>query len=370
MFILVLVIFVLILSLIVMVHEAGHYFVAKRNGVKVQEFGFGYPPRFCAWYKTREGKIRFVKGKDVNKRKDIVDTIFSLNFIPFGGFVKMLGEESQDKSKNSFSQKSPWVRAKIIVAGVVANFLLAWLLLTIWFWIIPKDIASQVVVVSVNQDSLAQEIGIKANDTIRQINDRSIETVSDLKEAIVLYRGNEVSMTISRFGKDEQKKVFFPEDTESPLGVSLAETGSSDNFPDVLWWQAPYWALMEIFGVVWLSLNFILGLIASIFRESDVSADMVAGPVGVFGLLYQIIGYGPAFVLRFIAMISIAVGFFNLLPIPALDGGHLLFIVGEAIRGKKIIKSQWENSIHWFGFILLLILFVVITYNDISKLIK
>jgi len=361
------VVFIFILSLLVIVHELGHFILAKRNGVGVEEFGLGYPPRICGWYRSKEtGKLRFVKGKDVKKRKDISGTIYSLNWIPFGGFVKMLGEEQESKSKKSFSQKSPWVRAKIIVAGVIANFLLAWVLLTVWFWVIPKNMPNQIIVVSVNSNSAAEEMGIKPNDFILKVNNQEVKTIEDLQAISKDNRGKEVSIIINHFGREEEKRAHLPEGSDAPLGVALAETGS-DQMPNYPWWQAPYWAFMEIVAVIWLSLSFLIGLIMTLFGKAQVSADMVSGPIGVFGLLYQVISFGPAFVLRFTAMISIAIGFFNLLPFPALDGGHLLFIVGEAIRGKKLIKAEWENALHWFGFIILLILFAVVTYNDISK---
>lgn len=361
-------VFIIILTVIVLVHELGHFLVAKRNGVKVDEFGLGYPPRIFGWYKSNKtGKWRFVKGKDVEKRKDINDTIYSLNWIPFGGFVKMLGEEDESKSKNSFSEKSPWVRAKIIVAGVLFNFLLAWVLLMIWFWAMPRDMPNQVVVVSTNKNSVAEEIGIKPNDFILKINDQKIENIESLQNITKENKGKEITIIVNHFGKEEEKKVILPVDTDAPLGIALAETGSSEDLPRFPWWQAPYWAFIEIVNVIWISFSFIIGLIMTLFGKAQVSTDAMSGPIGVFALLYQVIGYGWAFILRFVAMISIAVGFFNLLPIPALDGGHLLFIVGEAIRGKKIMKAKWENSLHWAGFIILLILFAVVTYNDISK---
>lgn len=362
------IIFILILSLLVLVHEFGHFLLAKRNGVKVEEFGFGYPPRACGWYKSKKnGKWRYASGKDIEKRKDIGGVVYSINWIPFGGFVKMLGEEQDSKSKESFSEKSPWVRAKIIVAGVLFNFLLAWLLLTVWFWVLPKDIPNQVVVVSVAQDSVASEIGLKSNDFIVNVNGEKIDNIEELQKITKENKGKEIDIVVNHFGKDETKTAILPDNTDAPLGVGLAETGSSDNIPNIPWWQAPYWAFMEILAVIWMSMQFIIGLISGIFGESQVSADMVSGPVGVFALLYQVVGFGWAYILRFIAMVSIAVGFFNLLPFPALDGGHLIFIIGEAIRGKKLMKSEWENVLHWAGFGIILILFVIVTYNDISK---
>lgn len=367
MFYIALIVFILILSLIVIVHELGHFLVAKRNDVEVDEFGFGYPPRICGFYKSKKtGKWRFFWGKNDVYRDDINDTIYSLNLIFFGGFVKMLGEEKESSSKRSFSQKSPWVRAKIIVAGVMCNFLLAWILLTLFYFFMPKNINNEIIVVDVNNNSIAYEIGIKQNDFILKVNNDDIIDIAQLQNKIKENKGKEFQITIGRYGKEEIKTIKLPEDN-SILGISMIETKQGDAELDH-WYKAPYYAFLDILNTIWASLQFIGQLIASFFGAPKVSTDSVSGPVGVFSLLYQIIYLGFSYVLRFAAMISVAVGFFNILPFPALDGGHLLFILAEKIRGKKIIKTEFENAFHWLGFAALLILFVVITYNDISKL--
>lgn len=370
MLILAIIIFILILSVLVIVHEAGHFWIARRNGVKVEEFGIGYPPRFCGWYKSiKTGKWRFFKGNNCDKRSDIKNTMYSINFIPFGGFVRLLGQESDSNSKESYSQKSPWTRAKIIFAGAGMNFLLALLLLTIWFWIVPKNLPNEIVVVAVEKNSVAESIGIKPNDFITKINNQTISSYEQLQEFTKANAGKEINITIKHYGKEETNQVVLPENSTAPLGVSLAETGM-DSIPNIPWYQAPYYAFIEIVNVIWLSISYIGSFIASLFGGVKVSTDSVSGPIGIFTYLRQIIYLGPSFVIRFAAMISVAVGFTNLLPFPALDGGHLVFIAGEMIRGKKIMKEKWENAIHTIGFALLLILFVFVTYNDISRLIK
>lgn len=368
MFYLALLIFILILSLIVLVHELGHFLVAKRNKVKVEEFGFGYPPRICGFYKSsKTGKWRFFWGKNDSYRDDINDTIYSLNWIIFGGFVRMLGEEKESVSKESFCQQTPWVRAKIIVAGVVCNFLLAWILLTIFYFIMPQNINNEIIVVGVNKNSIAQELDIRQNDFILKINNKDIENIEQLQKEIKDSKGKDIQITFKRYGNEIIKETYLPEGENSILGISMIETKQGEEKLDH-WYKAPYYALFDIINAIWASLQFIVSLVASLFGAPKVSTDSVSGPVGVFSLLYQIIYLGFSYVLRFAAMISVAVGFFNILPFPALDGGHLIFIIAEKIRGKKIIKAQFENVFHWLGFIALLILFVIITYNDISKL--
>lgn len=369
MLIIAILIFILILSILVLVHELGHFWVAKRNHVRVEEFGFGYPPRIFGIYKsTKTGKWRFFSRTNDSKRDDINDTIYSINSIPFGGFVKLLGQEGESKAKESYCQKSPWVRAKIIASGALANFLLAWILLTIWFWIIPKNLPNQVVIISVDKNSAAAEADLKPNDFIIKLNDKNIMDVQTLQNITKENKGNEVKLTVRHYGREEVKDVKLS-DSAAPLGISLAESGTGD-IPQIKWYQAPYYAILEIGSVIWLTLSYLGAMIASLFGGAKIATDMVSGPVGIFSFLYQIIYLGSGFVIRFAAMVSIAVGFTNLLPLPALDGGHLAFIVGEMVRGKKIMKVQWENALHTAGFIILLILFVIITYNDISRLIK
>lgn len=369
MLIIAIIVFIFTLSLIVLVHEYGHFLFAIRNGVKVEEFGIGYPPRATGWYKSsKTGKWRFFKNKNNLKREDVSGTIYSINWVPFGGFCKMKGEEEDIKAGDSFSSKSPWSRAKIIVGGVLFNFLLAWVLLTGWYWFAPKEVPNEVVVVSVADGSAASEAGIKNNDFIKSIDGVEVGNIEDLQKLTKERQGKDIKMVVNHFGKEEVREVTLPENTDAPLGVSLVETGA-DEMPDLVWWKAPWYALEEIVLVIWMSLSFLWGLLMTLIGRAQVSTEGVSGPIGVFSFLYQIIHLGPAYILRFIALISVAVGFFNILPFPALDGGHLVFIAAEAIRGKKIMRQEYENIFHWIGFAILIILFVIITYKDIAKLI-
>lgn len=346
MFVITLIIFLLILSFLVLVHEFGHFIVAKRNRIHVEEFGLGFPPKIWS--------------------KKIHSTIYSINAIPLGGFVKLLGEEEDVNHKNSFSRRSPWVRAKVIVAGVLMNFLLAWTLLTIWFWAVPAHLENKVAVVEIQTNSIAAKAQIKPNDFITKIGDVNIKTSDDLDQFTKNHQGETVSIVVERFNKDITKEITLAKGTEDSLGIAMTDTGG--DIAKVPWYMAPIEALKEMVGVVWLSLLFIWKLILSIFGlAAPISKEAVSGPVGIFAFLYQIITFGWAYVLRFAALISLALGFFNILPLPALDGGRLLFIIGEGIRGRKLVKAEFENAIHWVGFLVLLALMVLITYNDIVR---
>lgn len=367
MVILVIILFLIILGLLVFVHELGHFLIARRNGVKVEEFGFGFPPRLGGFYRSSEtGKLRWFWKKNDKLRKDIADTVYSINWIPLGGFVKLLGEEEICDHPRSFSCKSPWARTKVLVAGVLGNFLLAWILLTIWFWIIPRNLPQEIVVISVGKNSPADIAGIKPNDFILKGDDQNIKTTKDLSNFTKSHQGQEAIFTIEHFGKNIEKTIKLGENTDTPLGISMAEIGG-DQIPKFPWWQAPYYAFMEMIAVIWMSLQFIGGLIASLFGGAKVSTESVSGPVGIFAFLYQIIYFGVAYIIRFAALLSVAIGFFNILPFPALDGGRLVFVAAEAIRGKKIVKMEFESMLHWIGFLILLALVAVITYHDIGR---
>ncbi len=361
------ILFLLILSILVLVHEFGHFYVAKKNGVFVEEFGLGYPPRICGWYKSsKTNRYRFFWRDNHLKREDVSDTIYSLNFIPLGGFCKMLGEDEQIRSKKSFSEKSPWIRFKIIIAGVTLNFLLAWILFSLWLYLVPAYIDNNVVVISVVADSKAQEIGIKQNDFISKINNEELKDSNDLIEFTKENKGQEVAITIKRYNEEKEIVTTLP-DKDQPLGVSLADTGGEvQKYP---WYLVPFVALDEMLLTIWISLTFLWQLILSLFTSARAPSEAVSGPVGVFSFLYQIIGFGWLYVIRFTALISLALAFFNLLPIPALDGGRLAFIIPEMIFKKKIVAEKVENAIHVGGFFVLIILLVLVTYNDIVKLV-
>ncbi|MBI4032309.1 site-2 protease family protein [Candidatus Berkelbacteria bacterium] len=339
--------FVLIFGAIIVIHEAGHFFVARWEGMRVKEFAFGFPPR-----------IKSIKRGG---------TQFSFNAVPLGGYVSILGEEEESDAADSFGKKSPWARLRVVLAGITMNFLLAWVLLTVYFWVAPfGPKVDAIAIASVRSGSAAEQAGIKVNDFIVAANGEALESESDLSEFTKAHAGQTVSFDVRRNGGTETISVTLGTDAAAPLGVAIADVGEA---PVVPWYLAPWYALQEIWFTVVATLTFIGSFVAKLFGGGQgVSVDAVSGPVGIFAMLQQILMLGVPAVIRFSALISLAVGIFNLLPFPALDGGRAAFLLVEGFFGKRAISHRSEALIHALGFVLLILLILVVTYYDIRKL--
>lgn len=342
-----LLLFVLIFGAIIIIHEAGHFFMARREGMRVREFAFGFPPRITS---VRRG-----------------GTQFSINALPLGGYVSILGEDEDSAAPGSYSKKSPWSRLRVVLAGIAMNFLLAWVLLTIYFWIAPfGPTVDAIAIASVRPGSAAELAGIKVNDFLVSANGEPLETEASLTEFTRSHPGQEVTFELRRNGKLETVSVQLGTDASAPLGVGIADVGEA---PHVAWYLAPWYALVETWWSIVAHLTFIGALVSKLFgMGKDVSVDAVSGPVGIFAMLQQIMVLGVPAIVRFSAIISLAVGIFNLLPIPALDGGRALFLVVEGLFGKRAISHRTEALVHALGFILLITLILFVTYLDIQKL--
>ncbi len=344
------VLFILIFGLIIFLHELGHFLVAKREGMRVKEFAFGFPPRL---FSKKRGETRF-----------------SLNLLPLGGYVSILGEDEESQAAGSFVQKSPWARLRVILAGVTMNIVLAWLLLVVWFWVAPlAPKVDAVAVAAVLEGSVAEEIGLAVNDFIVSGNGTEFHSDEQLAEFTSEHRGDTVNFLIRRNGSEfTVPATLASEATASPLGVSVVDIG--EGVPEVEWWQAPWLALVEMANVTLLTLSFLGSLFLKLFGlgPEGVSVEAVSGPVGIFVFLKQTLTLGAPFVLRYAALISLAVAIFNLLPFPALDGGRAIFLLYEGLTGKRALSQTVEGWIHTIGFGLLLLLIVVVTYFDIQKL--
>lgn len=341
------ILFILIFGLIVFVHELGHYLVAKREGMTVKEFALGFPPRLFS----------FVKG----------GTRYALNLFPLGGYVSILGENEEVAQKGSFSAAKPWARFRVSMAGIVMNVLLAFVLLTVWFWLAPlQNTPNALVVASVAEGSAAESADIKMNDFILSAGGQELTSAKQLTEFTGEHKGQEVVLKIQRNGSTFDQSVRLGE-KDAPLGISVVDL--SESVPQVKWYLAPWYAIQEIVAIAAMTFAFLGGLILSLFGiGKEVSADAVSGPVGIYTQLQQVSTLGLASILRFSALISMAIALFNILPLPALDGGRATFILWEAFTGKKIISHQKEGIIHATGFLLLLVLMVVVTFMDIKKL--
>ncbi|PIZ93293.1 MAG: RIP metalloprotease RseP [Candidatus Magasanikbacteria bacterium CG_4_10_14_0_2_um_filter_41_10] len=388
-----LILFIGILALLVLVHEWGHFFVARKSGMKVYEFGFGFPPRAFGWYKDpKTGKFVFVQGKGKNTLKETVGgedrehtdefpaTLYSLNWLPLGGFVKIKGENGELASESdSFGAKPFWKKGSVLIAGVTMNVVLAAVLLSIGFTIgLPadRDVLSdpQAIVVEppmvtaqqVESGSPADNAGVQYGDILESISGVPLITSSDLVSYIEEHPTEESVLTVKR-GGEELHLTLMPEplsekDPTPRLGIILADAGIV-RYP----WYLAIWKgiLSALFGVVNIFLAFFF-LIKGLVMGQGL-AFSVAGPVGIAVVVGESARLGLSYVINIMAMLSLSLAVINILPIPALDGGRLFFVVYERVF-KKPVPMKYEQAAHTIGFLLLMLLIVVVTWRDISNL--
>ena len=388
-------VFLIILGLLIFFHELGHFFVAKRNGIKAEEFGFGFPPRIFGFQilsgkKEKEGKIlnkrkiRFIWGKrdteEETENKDSLDesTIYSINWIPLGGFVRIKGENGENKEKDSFATKSAWIRIKVLGAGITMNFVLAWAAISLALIIgAPQAIEdnqkadnSKIQIAQVIEGSPAEKMGIKVGDEMvkclgeNQRCQKNFSTISEIQDLIKEEKGKEIIFEIRR-GKETlslkgEPRSEYPEN-QGPMGISLVETAIV-SYP---WYEAIYKGLMSTFNLIWLILSTFFNIIKDLIIGQKVSVD-VSGPVGIAYLTKQVTSLGFTYILQFIALLSINLGIINGFPFPALDGGRILFILIEKIKGSPV-SQKVEQFIHTSGFIALILLMVLVTFRDLIK---
>ena len=333
---------------------------ARFFGVKVEEFGLGFPPRM---------KKLFKKG----------DTEYTLNWLPIGGFCKIMGEDGEDKNNpESFSSRSVGQRALILSGGVIMNIILAMILFSLIFMVgMPTDVTGgideskisgfkdqKVQITSVAKNSPAAEAGIMMGDTVLKINETKIATIEELQNYIDNHRGEEVNIYLLRGKKEITKKLIpreNPPDEEGPIGVGLAETAMV-SYP-VHW--AIWKGIIHTIKITIFIITAFAGIIWSLLTVGKMGAE-ISGPVGIVVLTGQMSAMGLIYLLNFTALISVNLAIINALPFPALDGGRLLFLAVEKIKGSPI-NQQWEAKVNNIGFALLMLLMVVITFKDIAK---
>lgn len=345
--------FIIVLSILVVVHELGHFIAAKRAGILVEEFGFGLPPR--------------VFGKKYG------ETLYSLNLLPFGGFVKLHGENTDDEIKNSkraFLYKSKKVRTSIVLAGVFMNFILGIVAfgLVYSFMGIPRQ-TENVKVVEVREGSPAQATGILVDDVVKSVEGEPVRSNSEFISTVEKYKGKEVTIEIIRGGENLSLKSSpreNPPEGEGSLGVIISST--EIYFPPI--WQRPFYGVYYGFkeALFWGETVAVgmWDMVAGLFR-GEVPRD-VAGPVGIYALTTAAATYGIWSLINFLGVLSINLAILNVLPFPALDGGRLLFIAIESLFGKRVVPKI-EAAIHTVGIIILISLILAITAGDIHKLI-
>ena len=379
-----LIIFLLVLLVLVSAHEFGHFMTARRFGVRAEEFGFGFPPRAIGWYKNKLGKWKIVLGNteveslDNNKDEKLQpgkkQTIYSLNWLPLGGFVKIKGENGEGKNdEDSFSSIKIWRRIIILAAGVVMNVILAWVLFSFAYLIgLPQSTDSlgrgaiitnaKVVVAEVISGSAAEKAGLKINDYILEVDGQKVKTENDLQDLIAVRGGREVNLLVERSNKEETIKVTpVSNDGRATMGVAIFSAALVRYpFLNSFWEGAKttIFVLGQIFAAFY-------GLIRSVFVGHSV-LDQFAGPIGIAKITGQAAKLGINYLLQFAALLSLNLAVINILPIPALDGGRIMFLLIEKIRHKPLNK-EIEAIIHNIFFFLLIALMILITYKEIIK---
>lgn len=356
--------FIIILAVLILAHEFGHFIAAKRAGIRVDEFGIGFPPRL--W------------------KKKIGETMYSLNAFPVGGFVKIFGENPDEESihgkdaKRSFVHKSKWVQAWVVGAGIVFNLLLAWVLISVGFMAgLPfsaddEKYGSRVegaalTVTQVMSNSPAEAAGIKGGDYILALYSGADVLENPGVATAQKFISSHEELTFAYMREKEIRTVIVrPEDGvvdgRRAIGISMDNAGTL-KLPVH---EALYAGALTTASFTWATLTGIIEFFKNIFvGQADFSE--ISGPVGIVGIVGDASALGLVHLLSLVAIISINLAVINLLPFPALDGGRLFFILIEAIKGSPI-KPSIANTANGIGFILLILLMVVVTYSDIAKI--
>lgn len=380
------IIFILVLSVLVFAHELGHFWTARRFGIRVEEFGFGFPPRAVGWYKNRFGRRVKVVGSrtfeslsdsEVEKLQPAKDaTIYSLNWLPVGGFVKIKGENGDGRNdEDSFASKAIWKRSVVLAAGVIMNVILAWGLFSVGYMIgLPQStgelgkhaIVSEeaVLVAEVLPNTPAERAGLLVGDKIISVDGEKVRTEKDLQEKISLRGGREINLALERDGSDLEIKAEpqAAEGGKATVGIVIFSAGTVRYpfFPALLEGAKTVgWTLKEIVVAF-------VGLFGDIFSGVNVG-DQFAGPIGIANITGQAARLGLVYLLQFTALLSLNLAIINILPFPALDGGRILFLLIEKLKGRPM-RKEFENLANTIGFYLLMALIVFITYKDIAKL--
>ena len=363
----------IVLSVLVIAHEFGHFWTARKFGLKPEEFGIGFPPRAFGIYKNKDGKwVKVMGGKKV---EDASDTIYSINWFPLGGFVKLGEDEEGGDDPNHFQNKKIWQRMIMISAGVIMNIILAAILISAGLMFgLPQaldniDARAQVFdkkiqIVEVLGESPAKEAGLKMGDVVVSINGNELTNYENLQKFNADNINQELKYKIKR-GQVEFEKTIIPitieETGKGGIGIGIIETGIV-KYP---WYLAIWEGIKTTIFLTWAIIVAFYELIKGLIVGQGISAD-VAGPVGIAVLTGQVARMGFVYVLQFTALLSINLAIINFLPFPALDGGRVLFLIIEKIKGSPV-KREVEAVIHNIGFALLMILVLIVTFKDVAK---
>lgn len=395
----------LILMVLVVAHEFGHFIMARRNGVKVNEFGIGFPPRAIAWVKKEvevngEKKLKWVRIPKDEWEKKQDSLIFSINWLPIGGFCSLDGESAADKRKGTFGVASFWAKTKILFGGVIMNWLVAFVLLTVLALTgMPQFLDHQfylcqdaqeifdtkgIVVADVMADSPAAAAGFEKGDIIVKAGDTEVIMPTDVTEYGKANAGKEGKYVVDRNGETKELTAKLnDEDAEYVLGVSMS--GYGQRFIRSTW-SAPIVGAgltVQLTGETFRSLGeLVWNLISGVARQFSfngevreagrvdigTAGDSVSGPVGIIGVIFPAFaGAGAANLAFLTALISVSLACMNVLPIPALDGGRWLLIAIYKLRKKELTKEK-EEKIVSRAFMVLFGLIIIVTVLDVIRL--
>ncbi len=353
--VLTIIVFIFVLGILIFIHELGHFIAAKRAGIKVEEFAFGFPPRL---YAKKRG-----------------ETVYAINAVPLGGYVRLYGEDGKHASNTkSFYAKSMWTRFLVIVAGVVMNVVLGWFLFSIGYSFglpvtsMPADkipgaiVTSEIVIADTLEDSAAQKAKLSKGDIILGANDQTFSQPEELSEFTKANTGQKITLTIKRYGATKKIPITLSEDEEAPLGVSILESEKVK----VPIWRAPIVAAQETLNLIVLIFATIGGFFATLFTTGKADEAAGVGPVGIWFIFETATKLGFIYIVQLTALISVNLAVLNILPFPALDGGRLVFLVIEMIR-KKRVTPRIEGIVHTIGFAILIGIMLLITFRDIMR---
>jgi regulator of sigma E protease len=358
------------LTVLVLVHELGHFLFAKAFHIKVLEFGFGFPPRL---FSIRRG-----------------ETLYSINLFPLGGFVKLLGEEDPSDPR-SLAGKSAWVRSLVLGAGSFMNLLLPLLIFTLLFSIPQDTVQGKVEIQSIAPGSPADSAGIIPGDIVSAINGNRVSNIGDLSKEIRLNLGKKTQWDISRpqarftgssviggdpgvttiipaVGSEEFNFELIPR-WSPPVGEGNAGIVISTIYPEVVSTSFPIWVaipkgIKKMGETILLFRNEIIGWVMK------TTSPQISGPIGIAQISGEVAEAGLAPLLELTALLSLNLAILNILPIPALDGGRLLFVFLEVLRRGRRIPPEKEGMIHALGFAVLVSFIIVVSYFDILRILR
>lgn len=331
---------ILLFVVLIIIHEFGHFIAAKLLGVRVNEFAVGFGPKIFS--------------------KQWGETKYSLNLIPFGGYCAMEGEDETSQDSRAFCNKKPWRRFIIVAMGAIFNLLLGLIIVAVV--LAPSNVFASTVIAGFKENALSQQTGLRVDDEILEVDGRTIYTTYDLSYAFTNITDGKIDITVLRDGKEKLlKDVTFETEEEnkiSYLTVDFQVYGIKKTVGSYI--KQTFNTAVSYCAVIWRSLLDMLN------GKYGISA--VSGPVGVTVAIGSVAKQNLSAVLPIMALISINLGLFNLFPIPALDGGRLLFILIEMVI-RRPIPQKYESAIHTAGFIILIAFMILIAAKDIWTLI-